>query len=186
MSYIFDPDTLFEISKKGVGLQPKEMVRTVSDELARAYPGHVEPRPDWMFNMAAGAVGVMTILHGSLSEYLIIFGSAIGTSGFSGRYLVEIHDFVMGGEMRTYTEDNVLEPIITRTGERAMLRRDQTKGFKISDETWLLEYGRGLIPTTLPLALCDGLISCMDVYTVAKTLTVYGKHVFRELRQGKL
>jgi C-8 sterol isomerase len=88
--------------------------------------------------------------------------------------------------MRTYTEDNVLVPVVTRPGERALLRRDQTKGYKISDGTWMLEYARGPVPTALPLALCDGLISCMDGYTVAKTLTVYGRHVVRELLKGKV
>ena len=55
MGYIFDPQELHEIGKKAVGLPHDEMVRVITDEMARAYPGHIETRPDWMFSLAAGA-----------------------------------------------------------------------------------------------------------------------------------
>ncbi len=186
MGYIFDPQVLHEIAKKGVGLPHKEMVRVVSDELAKAYPGHIETREDWIFNMAAGAIGVMTVLHASLSEYVIIFGSPVGTDGFSGRYRIEIFDFMMAGDMWTYTDDNIGTRVITRPGEMAHLATERVKGFKLPEGAWMLEYGRGPVPTALPLALADALLSAMDLYTVGKTLWVYGKMVTRELMQGKI
>ena len=186
MGYIFDPQVLDEIGRMGIGREPREMVRVVCEELARRYPGHIETGNEWVYNMAAGAVGVMKILHGSLTEYLIIYGSALGTGGYSGRYRVEIHDTVMAGEMWTYTDDDVLTRVVTKVGEHACLARERVKGFCIQPGTWLLEYGRGPIPTTLPLALGDALLSCMDGYTVAATLWQYGKLTVRELLQGKI
>jgi len=103
MGYLFDPDELHRISKLGQHKPFDEMVRVVVDELARVYPGHVDTNPKWMYNLTGGATGIMGILHGSLTEYVIIFGSPIGTEGFSGRYCIDIHDFVMTGEMWTFT-----------------------------------------------------------------------------------
>ena len=186
MGYIFDPQKLHEIGKKGVGLPHDEMCRVITDEMARAYPGHIETRPDWMFSLAAGATGVMTILHGSLTEYVIIFGSAIGTEGFSGRYSIEIFDVMLSGEMWTYTEDRVGEKIVTREGEQAHLRADQVKGWRIPDGAWMLEYGRGPVPSALPVALADSVFSALDPLTIWKTLFLYGKQVIKELMKGKI
>src|SRR5262245_38138715 len=104
--HVFDPDELYRIAQLGVGRPHAEMCQAVIDGLTRAYPDWIKPQ-DWIFNCAGGAVGVMKLLHASLSEYLLIFGSAIGTEGFSGRYRVGIHDFVMSGEMWTYTDDDI-------------------------------------------------------------------------------
>ena len=186
MGYVFDPEELYRISKLGVGKPFDEMVRGVVDELVRVYPSHVEPDPKWVYSLAGGATGIMGILHGSLSEYLIIFGSPIGTEGFSGRYFIDIHDFVLAGEMWTYTESRYSERVITKPGERALLRRGDVKGFRISEECWMLEYGLGPVPTSLPMALGDALFSGQDLNTIAKTLWVYGRLVLRELLRGKI
>jgi C-8 sterol isomerase len=183
---IFDPDKLHAIARRAVGLPFERMVQTVADDLAREYPTHIETKPNWIFSCAGGAVGVMTVLHGSLSEYIVIFGSAIGTEGFSGRYRIGIHDFVLAGEMWTYTGDNVGERVIHKAGDRAYLRPDQVKGFKFPEACWLLEYGHGPVPTALPFALGDAAFSMMDGETIWKTLWHYGRLVTKELRQGKI
>lgn len=186
MGHIFSPEKIHEIGRRATGLPFPEMVRRIIDDLDAAYPGHIEAKEDWLFSIVAGATGVMTVLHASLSEYVIIFGSAVGTEGFSGRYAVEIFDCVTAGEMWTYTDDNVGERVITRPGELAHLARDRVKGFRIHENTWMLEYGRGIIPTALPIAVGDSVFSAMDFYTVAKTFWNYGKLTLRELRQGKI
>ena len=77
MGHLFDPDRLHEISKRGVGLPFEEMCRRVTDELATAYPGHIETEQKWVFNLAGGSTGIMNVLHGSLTEYLILFGTPV-------------------------------------------------------------------------------------------------------------
>jgi C-8 sterol isomerase len=186
MAYLFCPQTLHEIAKHRAGLPQEQMAELVIGDLVKTYPGHIETRQNWLFSMAAGAVGVMTILHGSLSEYVLLFGTPVGTEGFSGRYHLDIYDFLLAGEMWTYTEESFRERVITRPGEMAHLRRRQVKGFRVREDTWMLEYGRGCVPTALPVALGDAVFSAMDIRTIFKTLWGYGRLVVRELVRGKI
>jgi len=124
-----------------------------ADELARLYPGHIETRPSWMLSLAGGVMGIMTVLHGSLSEYVLIFGTPVGSEGFSGRYRIEIHDFMLAGEMWTYTESDFAARRVYRAGDAAFLQRREAKGVRIFEGAWMPEYGPGTVPTVLPFAL---------------------------------
>ncbi len=58
----------------------------VEDKLRDMYPGHILPMSDmeWIFVNAGGWMGAMCVLHASLTEYVLLFGTAIDTSGHSG------------------------------------------------------------------------------------------------------
>lgn len=185
MSYVFDIEKLDEIARKMVGVPRAELPRRLIDALANAFPGHIATDQDWIFNIATGSTGIMKLLHGSFTEYMSLFGTPIGTEAYSGRFAMDVHDWVLTGEMQTYTTDNPLEPLITRPGEHAVLKHGRSKGFKLAEHTWMLEYARGFVPSSLPTALSDTLISALDVPTVAKTFWMYGKLIARELVQGK-
>ena len=188
MALLFEPDELQSIARAhvGTGRPLEETFERLIADLAGRYPGHIRTTQDWVFNLAAGATGMMTILHGSLSEYLILFGSAIGTEAFSGRYLLDIWDCVLTGEMWTYTEETFSERLISRPGDMALLRRGQAKGYRIEHGTWMLEYGRGPIATALPVGLGGAIFLGMDPKTIAKTLWLYGRAVAGELVKGKI
>jgi hypothetical protein len=171
MRHLFDPARLHAAAQLAVGLPHPHMVRTVMAELDRAYPGEIEQTEDWLMSLAGGATGVMTVLHCSLSEYLIVFGTPVGTEGFSGRYRLDIYDFMLAGEMWTYTEETCGERTITRPGEMALLRRRQTKGFRVAEGSWMLEYGRGPIMTCLPMAV-SGAIANLDGRTLWRTFSI--------------
>ena len=61
--------------------------KKIYEELAETYPGHILPVEDhqWIFMNAGGWMGSMNILHASITEYVLFFGTAIDTSGNSGR-----------------------------------------------------------------------------------------------------
>jgi C-8 sterol isomerase len=183
--YVFDPETLHRIAKLGVGKPHDEMVRAVVEGLEREYGDWIRPQ-EWIFNCAGGAVGVMKLLHASLSEYVLIFGSPIGTEGFSGRYKVGIHDFMLAGEMWTYHDDNVGQRIVSRPGDAAYLSPERVKGYKLPEGGWMLEYGRGPIPTVLGFGLADAVFSMVDGKMVWDTVFNYGKLTVRNLLRGKI
>lgn len=186
MGYIFDPQRLQEIGSRAVGLPFEQMVQTVLDQVAEAYPGHTETKQEWVFSLAGGITGIMTVIHGSLSEYVLIFGTPIGSEGFSGRYHIDIWDVVLSGQMSTYTEDRPGELVLHKPGELAYLKRGKTKAAKFTEHCWLLEYGRGPIATSLPMALGDAVFSALDATILVKTFRIYGRLVLRELLKGKI
>lgn len=183
MAYVFDRETLQAIARKGLGKPHEEMVRIVVAELARAYPAHIDANPErrWLFSLTAGAAGVMTLLHASFTEYLIIFGTPIGTEGFSGRYRMDIHDFLMAGEIWTYRPNRCGVREVVRPGDHTVLRRGEVGGFRIPEAAWMLEYGRGFVPAAFPLVLGDVIFSAADGTTLVETVWIYGKMALREL-----
>ena len=185
MGYLFDPEVLRKICLGRLGLPPREAIAAVTQDLAGLFSGHIETRQDWFFNIAGGATGIMTVLHGSLSEYLIVFGTPVGTEAFSGRYHLDIYDVVLSGEMWAYDEDDFAARKVYAPGEMGLLRRGRVKGFRLMEDTWLLEYGRGPVPTALPMGLSGAVLS-LDGSTVFKTLRNYGRLVIKELLHGKI
>lgn len=59
-------------------------------ELRKKYPGHILPDEDlqWVFVNAGGWMGSMCLLHASLTEYVLLFGTAVDTGGHSGNLLM--------------------------------------------------------------------------------------------------
>jgi C-8 sterol isomerase len=87
--YVFAPADMQRIARTAIAVSHAEgdnMTRTtelVVSGLREKYPGYIHDDPPWMFNNAGGAMGAMLVLHCSLSEYVIIFGTAVGTEGHS-------------------------------------------------------------------------------------------------------
>ena len=186
MAYIFDPSTLHDIAKTAVAAKSRDdMVRVVSSELKRRYPAHVTLDTPWIFNNAGGAMGQIKLLHCSLSEYILIFSTPIGTEGHSGRYGTEVYDFMIDGEMWTYHAGE-FERTVYKPGDAAYLGPDRAKGYHVPSHAIMLEYARGAIPTMLPFGLADTVFSTLDARTVGATIYQYGKLVVRELMQGKI
>lgn len=186
MSYLFDPRVLHECAQAGVGLDNiEDAFDVVTAALLGHYGDHIEGgRRDWIFNNAGGAMGQLTLLHASLSEYIIFFGSAIGTEGHSGRYAAEVHDYMLSGDMWCYVEGET-EKTVYHPGDWACLGSGKTKGYRLPDSAWMLEYARGPIPAMLPFGLADSALSTLDHRAVRRTVFNYGKLTVRSLLKGK-
>ena len=62
----------------------------------------------------------------------------------------------------------------------------EVTGVQWTSGTLMVEYGRGLIPTTLLFALADTIFSTTDYYLLYEILKLYSKAIGGEIMQGNL
>lgn len=186
MPFLFDPEVLRQCAALGRDRPLEEAFDAITFALAERYPGHVNTGPRrWIYNCAGGAKGVMHLLHGSITEYLIFFGSDIGTQGHSGIYRTEVYDWLFAGEMWCQEGQDPVRKVY-RPGSQAYLGADAVKYYKLPERGWMLEYSRGPIITMLPFGLADSALSTLDYRALRQTLCTYGRLCVGELLRGKI
>ena len=86
--------------------------KKVTSDLRRLYPGHILEDKDqqWIFMNAGGWMGSICILHASLSEYILLFGTAVDTSGHSGSNAKEGNCECNSNSSREYKVSNSVFP----------------------------------------------------------------------------
>ncbi|KJE89061.1 sigma 1-type opioid receptor [Capsaspora owczarzaki ATCC 30864] len=157
----------------------------ITTELRRLYPDHILPEVEFIFINAGGWMGTFGLLHASLTEYVLIFGTELNTSGNSGRYWADIWDTMLSGEFRQWPEGTV-RSVVHKAGDTIYHARGEVTGVQWTSGTYMLELGRGVIPSTILFAVADTIFSTTDFMTLAKTLRIYGVAVVRELLRGKI
>ena len=113
--YIFDQAVLEKVAQENIAKYPNDtraLMHGIASDLDREYPGHVELKEEWVFNNAGGAMGSMWILHGSITEYVIIFGTPVGTEGHTGRFLADDYFIILEGEQWAYSAGAVEREVI--------------------------------------------------------------------------
>jgi C-8 sterol isomerase len=116
-NHVFSERAMAEISRKAIATgagNSSLVVESVVSQLRARYPEWIIEKPEWVFNNAGGAMGSMLVLHASLSEYVIIFGSAIGTEGHTGRFLADDWFTILVGE-QVATNSNTIHFILYST-----------------------------------------------------------------------
>lgn len=179
----FDPARLHELVKEVAHLELKkeEKFKLLVDKIDAEYPGKLNTKEfNWIFNNANGAMGIMTLLYGSFSEYMIIFGSPIGTEGHSGRYWAVVNDIMIDGEMWTYDEGTIDRRVFL-PGDWAQLKFRRSKGYIIKENGWMLEYSSGCIPSMLPMGIWDNLFSNLDFKSLFQLFWIYGGMVVKNM-----
>lgn len=185
MSTVFEPNELHVIARECLGGPIESVFEKLHGALLQRYPQHVNPNPPWMFNNAGGAMGAMCLLHASITEYLIVFGSPIGTEGHTGRFMCDDWFIILDGEQWVYAPGDLRKQVY-KPGEMNLMPRGTARGYKMPEQCWALEYARGVIPSMLPFGFADTMTSTLDFRTLGRTVGSYGKAVVRELLQGKI
>lgn len=94
-------------------------------------------------------MGAMVILHVSITEYLMVFGTPLGTEGHTGLLGADDYFNILTGEQWAFSPPN-LEMERYPAGSVHHLPRMSTKQYKMHKGCFALEYARG----KLAVAIC--------------------------------
>ncbi|KAM8872637.1 sigma non-opioid intracellular receptor 1 [Synchiropus picturatus] len=179
--YVFNREDVAKLAKQYAGQDHDQAFAKVVVELRKRYPGHILPDEDlqWVFVNAGGWMGSMCVLHASLTEYLLLFGTAVDTGGHSGRYWAEISDTIISGTFRQWKEGTTKSELYY-PGDVIVHTVGEATSVQWSAGTWMVEYGQGFIPSTLGFALADTLFSTQDFVTMFYIIRVYAKALLLE------
>ena len=172
MDYLFDPQVIHECALAGLGKPKPAMFDAIADEMEDAYPGRIDRSLPWVYSIAGGAMIQMKLYYASLFEYLMIWGTPIGSEGHSGRHAVGFWDTVIDGETWYYGEGQ-FEKRVYKPGDRIYVGPGQARAMNFTDGVWAVEYARGPIPLSMPVGLADELLSTLDFSTAAQTVGYY-------------
>src|SRR5437660_7670836 len=179
-SYVFDPQVIHEISLKHLGEPLEQMFANITAELSERYPGTIDDSQPWIFNNAGGVMLEMKLLYASPKEYIMLWGTPIGSEGHTGRHLAEFYDTVLDGEAWYYSEGQFIRDEY-KPGDHIFLGKGQSAGMHYPDHVWMVEYARGILPTLLPFGLADALSSTLDFKTALQTVQIYFSLLARSL-----
>ncbi|KAK9479795.1 ERG2/sigma1 receptor-like protein [Lipomyces japonicus] len=188
--FIFDPKVLGQIVTDAVatsGDNSTILFRTINSALRKEYGDHVNELnfDDWMFNNAGGAMGSMFIQHASITEYLIFFGTAIGTEGHTGVHTANDYFYILKGEQWVHELGNP-DPVVYGPGSVHVLERGTSQQYSMPTTCWALELAQGWIPPMLPFGFADALSSTLDIETIYRTVYFTGKAMIESLLRGKV
>ncbi|TKA22084.1 C-8 sterol isomerase [Salinomyces thailandicus] len=188
--YIFDPTQLHALSLQAIdqhGNDTRAIVTSIVTNLSAdpKLANHVNLDEEWIFNNAGGAMGAMYVIHASVTEYLIVFGTAIGTEGHTGRHTADDYFNILHGVQYAYTPGS-FEPKIYPQGSVHHLKRGEVKQYSMREACFALEYARGWIPPMLFFGYADTFSSTLDFPTLWATTRVTGREMIGNLWKGKL
>lgn len=177
---VFDPEVVHDCSMKCLGLPKPEMFDKFAEELAKHYPKTLDFKQPWIYSIAGGAMIQMKLYYASLTEYIMIWGTPIGSEGHSGRHCVGFWDTVIDGEMWYYGEGEFEKKIYT-PGDRVYVGPGQARAMNFTDGVWAVEYARGFIPFSIPFGLFSAVFICYDFLTSTQTWTLYADLVAQSI-----
>ncbi|EPQ52332.1 ERG2 and sigma1 receptor-like protein [Gloeophyllum trabeum ATCC 11539] len=190
--YVFDPTSLHQLAQEAVAVSGDDMrgmIDHIVKNLTATYPdSRIKLNTDsseWMFNNAGGAMGAMYIIHSSITEYLIIFGTPLGTEGHTGIHTADDYFNILYGEQWAFLPGS-LEKEVYPPGSVHFLPRGTVKQYKMHEGCFALEYARGWIPLMLPFGFMDTLTSTLDFPTFYRTARITAREMLGNLLIGKI
>ena len=181
MAYVFDPDVVHECALACLDKPKPAMFEAFAAAMEGRYPDRLDLDQPWIFSNAGGAMIQMKLYYASIFEYIMIWGTPIGSEGHSGRHAVGFWDTVIDGEMWYYGEGQ-FERRVYRPADRVYVGPRQARGMNFTDGVWAVEYARGPLPLSVPFGVADELLSTLDVATAVQTLSIYASLVGHHCR----
>jgi C-8 sterol isomerase len=186
MSTVFDPNEIDRIVRNNQAGTVEENIEGVVRDLKAAYPKYVSTRNEWVMSVAGGCRGHFRIVHASITEYILIFGTPIGTDGFTGRFPADDWFWMLSGEQWVYDEGQLDKTVYKPGSPVHLLPRGTGRFFKFTEGSYGVEYVRGWVPLMMPFGLADAMTSTLDGSSIVKTIKAYGRATIENLLVGKI
>jgi hypothetical protein len=174
----FDPDLVHKCAMECLGQPKPQMFDAFANALAVHYPKVLDFSQPWIYSIAGGAMIQMKLYYASLTEYIMIWGTPIGSEGHSGRHFSGFWDTVIDGETWYYAEGQ-FEKTIYKPGDRIYVGPGQARAMNFTNGVWAVEYARGFLPLSMPFGTAEEIIICWDFLTAAQTFSLYTDLTFQ-------
>jgi C-8 sterol isomerase len=190
-AFIFDRNHLQDVGREILAANPgansSVILGEVYKRLREEYGDYINEYDEhqWVFNNAGNAMGSMYVLHASISEYLIFFGTAVGTEGHTGTHFAEDYFLILAGT-QTAAPPHAREAEVYFPGDSHHLPCGYNKQYHMPADSWALELAQGWIPTMLPFGFLEALTSTMDFWSLGKTVKISAVNIIGNLLKGKL
>jgi C-8 sterol isomerase len=169
---VFDTRIVHKCAMECLGHPVPEMFDVFADAMEREYPGRIDKGQPWLYSIAGGAMIQMTLYYASPFEYIMIWGTPIGSEGHSGRHFTGFWDTVIDGEMWYYAEGE-FHKTVYKPGDRVYVGPGQARAMNFTTGVYAVEYARGFLPAEIFFGIISEILICTDLIAAFQTLTLY-------------